>query len=390
MKICQLCAVDFTLYHLLLPLMNELKKEGHEVVGVCAAEQFKEQVEEKGFRVETIDFERNLNIISHIKSFFALIKLFKKEKFDVIHTHTPVASLMGRFAAFCTRTPVVMYTAHGFYFHEHMPFFKRAFFIFLEWLAGRTTDILFTQNIEDAVFGRKYFLCKKNNVHAIGNGVDQTIFHPKGSVEDKKKLRQQYNCSEDDVIILCVGRLIKLKGFVELIEAMKSIDAKLWIVGERLDSDHDHDIDAAIQLAKTDSSLKKKISFLGYRGDVADLMRATDIYTLPSYREGMPRSIIEAMSCAQPVVASNIRGSREEIVDGETGFLVPIKNPKELSKALNKLVKDKDLREKMGKASYQRAKNLFDESLVIKRQLHFFDNKNHTIDKRLCYEKNSI
>ena len=99
MKICQLCAVDFTLYHFLLPLMRALKQRGHEVVGVCADGALADRVRAEGFRVEPVAVERSFNLIHHGRSTAALRRLFARERFDVVHVHTPVAALFGRFAA---------------------------------------------------------------------------------------------------------------------------------------------------------------------------------------------------------------------------------------------------------------------------------------------------
>jgi glycosyltransferase involved in cell wall biosynthesis len=111
------------------------------------------------------------------------------------------------------------------------------------------------------------------------------------------------------------------------------------------------------------------VRFLGYRGDVPDLLRAADIFVLPSHREGMPRSIIEAMLCGLPVVATDIRGAREEVVDGRTGLLVPVARPEALAAALGRLAGDPGLRARFGKAGLERARELYVEEKVIERQI---------------------
>jgi len=120
---------------------------------------------------------------------------------------------------------------------------------------------------------------------------------------------------------------------------------------------------------EADPEFGARVRFLGYRDDMADLMRAADIFTLPSHREGMPRSIIEAMLTGLPVVATDVRGSREEVVDGETGLLVPVRDAAALARALGRLVGDTGLRAAMSAAGLERARTLYDERLVIARQL---------------------
>jgi glycosyltransferase involved in cell wall biosynthesis len=369
MKICQLCNLDSTMFHFLLPLMRGLRDAGHEVVGVCSDGDFADRVRAEGFRVETVKIERGLNLFRHRKTLTELIALFKREQFDLVHVHNPVASVIGRIAAWRADVPRIVYTAHGFYFHEHMPLLKRSAFIGLEWLAGRVTDVLFTQAEEDAETARKLHLISGTTIQAIGNGVDVKLFHGNGTEAERTGIRDKIGTAQDRVAIMTVGRLVAEKGFPELIEAMRDIDADLWVVGERLASDHAAGIDGALESLQDDRSLKERVKLLGYRSDIPDLLRAADIFVSASHREGMPRSIIEAMMCGLPVVATNIRGSREEVRDGETGRLVPVKDPSSLAGALNKLVINSSKREKWGAAGRRRALQLYDERKVVARQI---------------------
>jgi glycosyltransferase involved in cell wall biosynthesis len=368
MKIAQLCAVDFTLYHFLLPLMRGMRDAGHEVVGIASDGPFMAKIRAEGFRVEPIYIERSFNLLRHSGSARRLKALFKRERFDIVHVHTPVAALIGRWAAWRAGVPKIVYTAHGFYFHERMPWPKRAAFTALEWLGGRFTDVLFTQSEEDAATARRLRLAK-GPIAAIGNGVDPARFHPAEDAGERRALRASLGAGDGDAVILMVGRLVAEKGYVELIEAMRGVAAKLWVVGERLESDHAGPVEHAVAMAERDPVLKQRVRFLGYRGDVPALMRAADIFTLPSHREGMPRSVIEAMMTRLPVVGTNIRGTREEIVEGETGTLVPVNDAKALGAALSRLAADGALRAAWGAKGRERALALYREDLVIARQL---------------------
>jgi len=369
MKICQLCTVDFTLYHFLLPLMKEMRAAGHDVVGICADGPLLEPVRDAGFRVEAAPLARSFNPVRTIKSFVGLYKLFRRERFDLIHVHTPAAAFIGRFAARLAGVPSIVYTAHGFYFHEHMPWPKRGLVIAMEWLAGRFTHTLFTQSEEDAATARRLGLCRTGDVLAIGNGSDPARFHPNSSEDARQQLRASLDANDERPVIIMIGRLVAEKGYPELVEAMRILDAHLWIVGERLPSDHARAIGDTLRAIEEDPELGRKIKLLGYRTDVPDLLRAGDIFVLPSHREGMPRSIIEAMLTGLPVVATNIRGSRELVIDGETGILVPVGAAKDLSAALQKLVADHEARTRMGTAGLDRARDRYDEANVIRRQL---------------------
>jgi glycosyltransferase involved in cell wall biosynthesis len=264
--------------------------------------------------------------------------------------------------------PKIVYTAHGFYFHEGMPWAKRAAFIALEWLAGRVTDVLFTQAQEDADFATRHRLTRAKIVTAIGNGVDSERFGP-GDDATRGRVRRALATPDDAVVVMMVGRLVAEKGYPELFRAIEKLDVHLWVAGDRLASDHADAIDAALAAVEADDGLKARVHLLGQRDDVDELMRAADIFTLPSHREGMPRSIIEAMMTALPVVATDIRGCREEVVPCETGLLVPVRDPEALSAALAQLAGDADMRRRMGEAGRARALELYDETRVIARQL---------------------
>lgn len=369
LKICQLCTVDFTLYHFLRPLMNALRDEGHEVVGVCADGELVDAVRQDGFRVETAPLVRSINPLRNLQAAGELHRLFRRESFDMVHTHTPVGAFVGRLAARRARVPRIIYTAHGFYFHDNMPAPRRAAHIGLEWLAGRVTHTLFTQSQEDAETARQLGLCRTGDIRAIGNGSDPEIFRPDVNQQDRQRIRAAIGTPDERVVILMTGRLVAEKGYRELIEAMRRVDAELWAVGARLRSDHATGIEDVVSAAEDDPLLRDRVRFLGYRQDMPDLLRAADIFTLPSHREGMPRSIIEAMLTGLPVVATDIRGSREEVVQNETGLLVPVEDSDALATALQSLADAPEQRARMGAAGLTRARELFDERLVTARQL---------------------
>jgi glycosyltransferase involved in cell wall biosynthesis len=369
-KICQLCAVDFTLYHFLLPLMRAMREKGHEVVGVCSDGPLLERVRAEGFRVAATPIVRGYNPIEHWRTFRALTRLFRAERFDLVHVHTPVAALIGRLAAAWTRVPTVVYTAHGFYFHERMPAWKRTLFVGLEYLGGRCTDVLLTQSAEDAEAARRLRLCRGGAIEAIGNGSDPERFRPAAQDDPERlALRRSLGVADHEPVIAMIGRLVAEKGYPELFAAMRDVDARLWVIGERLESDHAQSIGPLIDAIQRDPAMSNRIQFLGYRSDVPALLRASDIFTLPSHREGMPRSIIEAMLSGLPVVATDIRGSREEVADGKTGTLVPLGDVAALARALQRLAANAALRTAYGRAGRARAAALFDERKIVAQQL---------------------
>ena len=170
----------------------------------------------------------------------------------------------------------------------------------------------------------------------------------------------------DRVVVAVVSRLVRHKGHLELAAAMQEVPgAELWVVGERLLTDRGEDITAALEAA----GLGERLRLLGYREDVPSLLAAADIFALPSHFEGLPMSVIEAMLTGLPVVATDIRGPREQVIDGETGFLVPPMEVGPLARALARLAGDPALRARLGDAGLRQALDKYDEERVVARTL---------------------
>jgi glycosyltransferase involved in cell wall biosynthesis len=158
---------------------------------------------------------------------------------------------------------------------------------------------------------------------------------------------------------------VRHKGYPELLAAMREVDAELWIVGERLASDHGEDMEPHFAAAGLAGRLRR----LGYREDVPALLAAADIFALPSHFEGLPMSVIEAMLTGLPVIATDISGPNEQVLPGVTGLLVPPMRIAELAEALRRLTADTALRARMGAAGRARALDLYDEQKVVARTL---------------------
>jgi len=375
LKVCQLCAVDFTLKNFLLPLIDVQIKNGDEVISICSGGEYVDDLQKSGYVIETLPITRGMNPIKHLYSIWMLYWFMRREKFDVVHVHTPVAALLGRIAAKLCGVPLIVYTAHGFYFHDDMPSTKRKFFVGLERVAGHFTDLLFTQSAEDAESAIKEGIVSENKVFAIGNGVDVTRFDPSnflGNIQTRSEL----NIPENAFLVGMIGRQVKEKGIIDLLNAAcmlakKYNDIYFLIIGDKLDSDHAAGVESSIH--QTRALLGDRLIITGMRSDIPELLSTMNLFTLPSWREGMPRTIIEAMMMGLPVIATNIRGSREEVVDGKTGILVPLHDPSELGNAIEKLYLDIKLSEKMGSEGRLRALDLYDEQQVIEKQLILID-----------------
>jgi glycosyltransferase involved in cell wall biosynthesis len=190
------------------------------------------------------------------------------------------------------------------------------------------------------------------------------VFRPHPAA--RARLRASLGVSDDRVVVVAVSRLVRHKGYPELAAAMRDVPgAELWVVGERLCSDRGADMHALLR----DAGLGSRLRLLGYRTDVAAVLAAADIFVLPSLFEGLPMSAIEAMLTGLPVVATAIRGPREQVVPRVTGLLVPPATVAPLAEALRRLAGDPAMRTAMGEAGRARAVALYDEAKVVARTL---------------------
>lgn len=362
MKVVELTNVDFSLCHFLLPLMRGIRARGHEVVGVCADGPLLADVRAEGFRVEAAPLVRRLSPIAQWRAFLALIVLLRRERPDLVHAHMPISGFLGRLAARMAGVPRVAYTCHGFLFNQPAPWPRRAAALLMEWLGGRMTTTLLTVSDEEAADARRLHIA--SGATSVRNGRDPALFHPDPAA--RARIRASLGVGDEAVVIIAVSRLVRHKGYPELLAAMRDVaDAVLWVVGERLSTDHGQDLDGLFVAAEATGRVRR----LGYRTDVAALLAAADIFTLPSHFEGLPMSVIEAMLTGLPVVATAIRGPREQVVDGETGLLVPPATIAPLAAALNRLVADSGLRASMGAAGRARAVDRYDEAKIVARTL---------------------
>jgi glycosyltransferase involved in cell wall biosynthesis len=365
-KVAQLINVDFALNHFVLPLLRAIRARGHDVAGICADGPLLAQARAEGFTIHAAPFQRSYDLLAHARSYRFLRRLFVAQRYDLLHVHTPLAGLIGRLAGRAERIPRIAYTAHGFYFHDRMAALPRALHIGLERLGARATDILMTQSAEDAATAIRLGLAPGGVAHAIGNGVDLARFRP--DLAARAAVRAELGVPADALVALMTGRLVAEKGYPELFQAVAKVPGlHLWCVGSRLASDHADPIGPAIAGAK--ATLGDRLLLLGYRPDVARLLAAADLFTLPSHREGMPRSIIEAMAVGLPVVATRIRGSRELVAEGETGLLVPVADAGALAAGLARLAGNAGLRTAMGAAGRARAEARHDEARILAHQL---------------------
>lgn len=363
MKILQVINVDFSLVHFLLPLMRALRDRGHEVVGACAEGPLLAAPRAEGFRIEALPMARSLNPIAQARAYAATLALIRREKPELVHAHMPISGVLARLSARQAGVPRIAYTCHGFLFNQPGPWWRRRLSLALERAAGRLTDTFLTVSAEEAEDARRLGL--HPNPVAVPNGRDPARFGPDAAA--RAAIRAELGAGEESCVVIAVSRLVRHKGWPELLRAMQATPRHcvLWVVGDRLPSDHGEEMEP--HFARAAEALGPRLRRLGYRTDVPRLLAAADLFCLPSHFEGLPMSIIEAMLAGLPVVATDIRGPREQVVQGETGLLVPPMTVEPLAEALTRLAADPPLRAAMGAAGRARALEHFDEARNLAR-----------------------
>ncbi|MBX4200628.1 glycosyltransferase family 4 protein [Candidatus Parcubacteria bacterium] len=374
MKICHVVSADMTVEFLLKGQLGFLMDQGYEVSVVCPEGKWTEGIDTR-LGVKIIPITRRLSPFSDIVSLTRLFFYFKKEKFDLVHTHAPKPGLLGQLAAKMAGVPRIVNTVHGLYFTQDSSFIKKNFFVAMERTAASCSSLIFSQNREDMEVMIKNRVAPSQKIKYLGNGVDIGKFSPERfSREDISRKKQGLGISGSGSIIGIVGRLVREKGYLELFEAMQFVaknhpDTKLLVIGPEEPGKKD----AIRQGIVKKYNLQGKVIFLGRRSDVDQLYPLMDIFVLPSWREGFPRSVLEAMACQRAIIATDIRGCREEIENGESGILVPARNAKALGEAIVFMLEHKDQAQEMAKNANIRAQREFDERLVFKRILEGYE-----------------
>src|SRR5699024_3332467 len=184
--------------------------------------------------------------------------------------------------------------------------------------------------------------------------------------------KKEFNIQENDVVVSFIGRLVREKGIIDLLEGFNQIEQKnikLLVIGDTGSSERDQQASSFLEEYRSNQN----IIFTGFRPDISELLAISQVFCLPSYREGMPRSIIEAMAMECAIVATNIRGSREEVDDGINGYLVGLSDPTALANSFERLADDERLLRSFQKEARKKAVTLYDEKKVVQRQLDVFE-----------------
>jgi glycosyltransferase involved in cell wall biosynthesis len=372
MKILLVSSASFGFKTLLVHQIDYFKSRGLIVDITCSPDEGADDLARNGYTVHQIPIARKIAPISNLKSIIQLYQLMRANDYDLVHVHSPVAALLGRIAAKMAGVKRIVYTAHGFKFNDKMSATEYQFYYSIEKFAATITDLIWTQSWEDFQTAKNTQLIATDKLRHLGNGIDIDKFS-RGRLPDHTRsiLLAELGIPEDRLIIGIVARITFIKGHGALIDAFAKLQTQfdnlhLLIVGGQLKSERDSyqtEVEAAIDRHQ----LRDRVTITGMRTDIPELLTTMDILSLPSHWEGLPRAVIEGMAMELPVVATDIRGCREAVVDGETGLIVPPQDSESLAEALAKLVANPSLRQSFGTAGRKRAEIEFDERNVFKR-----------------------
>lgn len=319
---------------------------------------------DKGVRLIALSsLVRRISPSHDLKAFGRMCGLFYREKPDIIHTHTSKAGLLGRWAAFFTRTPVIIHTPHGHVFHGYFTRITSKLFILLERITAWITDAIIAVSERERIETLEQGIGSPHKLVTIYSAVDLNRFmNLRIDIEAKKK---EFGIPADHGVVGTVGRLVTVKGHTFLLDAARAILAKrprtvFVLVGEG-------DLHGELEKQAEQLGIREKIIFAGWHSDVSEIIPLFDVFVLPSINEGMGKVLVEAMAAGKPVVASRVGGIIDLIHDGENGILVPPAQPQPLAEAILALLADENLRKRYGSAGKKKVYPEFDITTMIRK-----------------------
>jgi glycosyltransferase involved in cell wall biosynthesis len=369
--VLHLTTTDISLELLLGPQLSAFIDAGYDVHAASAPGPFVDAIEARGVTFHPLEHStRSMALTSDLRAAREVYRLFRRLRPDIVHTHNPKPGVYGRIGARLARVRAVVNTVHGLYAQPTDPLRRRLAVYALERVAAAFSHAELVQNPEDVATLQRLRV-RADRVAVLGNGIDLDRFGPLAP-DERAERRAALGFDPDDVVVGAVGRLVREKGYPELLEAAALVQrvapaARFVVIGP-----HEPDKADAVTAEDVATAEAAGVTFLGHRDDVEALYGAMDVYVLASHREGFPRSAMEAAASGLPLVLTDIRGCRQVVDDGVTGALVPVEDAPELARAITALVQDTDLRVEQGAAGLAKAAAEFNQQRVIEITLETY------------------
>ena len=380
MKILFLTRVPMTASTFIFPFAKRLRERGHLVEFAFGPGEGVREIEASGFPFTMLPMDKRSSSVGNIRVVNELSTTMRNGRYDVVHSYTPVIGLYGRVAAFKAKIPVVIHSVLGSLLAPGVPFLHRVFYFASELATSRMVDLFITLNDADACAMVKYKLASADRVVSLRYeyGVDLSRFDPdRIDMAQLQELRKKHHLNDGAPVIGFAGRMIGAKGILDLFEAYRQIRArgtraKLAYLGETLSSDKDSSSVELLRALVRKSGFEDDVTFFGLQKNVPLYLSLMDVVVLPSHYEGFPRIPVEAGAMRKPSVCTAVAGVEVAVDEGETGFIVPIKDPKRLAAAIEKIITDPLLSRAMGNKARARVVELFDQNKIVDQQVRIY------------------
>ena len=372
-KLIRITTVPISFKVLLKGQLRFMASNGFDVKGVSSeGEELKEVRENEGIVMEAINMSRKITPFQDLKSLWEMWNFLRKEKPQIVHTHTPKAGIIGMLAARLAGVPHRLHTVAGLPLMEATGI-KRKILNFVEKLTYSSATRVYpnSKGLYDFILQNNFTQSNKLKIIANGssNGINTTFFNPAQVSEiEKVALREKLNIQPDDFVFVFVGRIVSDKGINELIKAFSELQTaenneltgiKLLLVGG-LESD----LDPLNPETLAEINQNKDIISVGFQQDVRPFFAISDALVFPSYREGFPNVVMQAGAMGLPSIVSDINGCNEIIVEGENGLIIPSKNVEKLKEKMLTLARDKNLYSKLKENSRRMIESRYEQSVV--------------------------
>lgn len=361
MKILYVTTISNTVNGFLIPHIKMLIREGHQVdVAFSVVQEVDPELKNIGCKIHKVPFQRSPFRKENIRAYKFLKKIVVRGRYDLVHTHTPVASAITRLVCKNLKNVKVFYTAHGFHFYKGAPFKSWILYYLSEKWLSRYTDCLITINKEDYDIAIKRFKSDKvKMVHGVG--IELNRFQPQ-TIELKNKVRKEYGYKEDDFILFFAAELNKNKHQDLLINAVNILKKKIPNIKLLLAGTGP--LEEQYKKQAHQLGMDFQIQFLGYRNDIENLLMISDIAVASSRREGLPVNVMEAMATGLPLVVTDIRGNRDLVNDGKNGYVINLDNVNEFVYSVDRLYNDDEIRKKFSVTSLELVKKYSLENVL--------------------------
>lgn len=304
------------------------------------------------------DIPRTIRPWADLRSALRLARVFRKERFDIVHTHTAKAGAIGAFAAWLARVPLIYHTYHGLPFYDGQPSRQYRLYRLLEKVACLMRRHIFSQNRRDMIQCIK-LIRDPARVHFEGNGVVPEQIRANAERDRETGDKWFQGTGTRLVVVARLEPVKRIGDFVRCVAQLRheGFDLRCVVAGDGFQRDE-------LQALIAEQGLQDTILLGGYILEVHALIGACDIAVLTSEKEGIPRALMEAMALGKPVVGTDVLGTQELVVDGVTGYLTPLGDVPAMAGRIRELIENPELRETFGKAGRERIDKEFNDHRI--------------------------